>query len=62
MNVTGQFSAAMASAGIVTSDPIVADGNIHRVHVEGDRARTLFRDGRCFVVEIQPPRPEAKRP
>ncbi len=35
MDVT--FRRAMASAGIVTSDPIIADGRLHRFHVRGDR-------------------------
>ena len=31
------FRAAMAEADIETSDPIVADGRLHRIHVSGDR-------------------------
>ncbi|UVF21348.1 toprim domain-containing protein [Microvirga terrae] len=31
------FRAAMAEQGIETSDEIVADGHLHRVHAEGDR-------------------------
>ena len=31
------FRAAMDAAGITTKDPIVPDGELHRVHVEGDR-------------------------
>ena len=38
MSVENSFRAAMREAGIATDAPIVADGELHRVHVEGDRA------------------------
>lgn len=47
------FQSAMAEAGIVTNEPILADGQIHRVHVEGHRRGTknaayaLHTDGRA---------------
>ena len=34
------FAAAMAAAGIETNDPILADGQLHRIHVEGHRRGT----------------------
>lgn len=34
------FRAAMAEAGLSTAAPIVADGKLHRVHVDGDRRGT----------------------
>ena len=33
----GEFCSAMRSAGIETKANIMADGKLHRVHVEGDR-------------------------
>lgn len=48
-----QFSDAMAHAGIVTNDPIIDDGQLHRIHVEGHRRGTkncayvLHGDGRA---------------
>jgi putative DNA primase/helicase len=39
--IINQFSGAMASAGIVTNDCIIADGQLHRIHVEGQRHGTL---------------------
>ncbi len=36
-NLIEEFRGAMAEKGIVTVDGIIADGKIHRVHVEGDR-------------------------
>jgi putative DNA primase/helicase len=39
-NVIEQFRAAMTSAGMVTRDPIIADGTLHRVYVEGDKSGT----------------------
>ena len=41
VDVTEGFRAAMAEAGIVCEGPIHADGQIHRFHVQGDRAGTL---------------------
>ena len=38
MNLESSFRAAMREAGIETDAPIIADGVLHRVHVEGDRA------------------------
>jgi putative DNA primase/helicase len=46
------FQAAMAEAGIVTNDPITADGQIHRVHIDGHKrgsrngAYVLHGDGK----------------
>lgn len=31
-----EFTQAMSTAGIQTDDAIIADGKLHRVHVEGD--------------------------
>lgn len=47
---------AMAEVGIVTDDAIVADGQMHRIHIDGDRPGTrngwyvLHRDGRAAGV------------
>ena len=38
MSVENSLRAAMREAGIETDAPIIADGVLHRVHVEGDRA------------------------
>ena len=38
MNLESQFRDAMRNAGIETDATIIADGVIHRVHVDGDRA------------------------
>ena len=40
MNLESQFRDAMRNAGIPTEATIVADGELHRVHVEGDRQGT----------------------
>jgi len=46
------FRAAMADAGIITNEIIIADGHLHRAYVEGDRRGTknlsyvLHMDGR----------------
>lgn len=40
MNIELDFRNAMAAAGIETDAPISADGNLHRVHVEGDKPGT----------------------
>jgi putative DNA primase/helicase len=40
MNIELEFRNAMAAAGIETDAPIFADGNLHRVHVEGDKPGT----------------------
>ncbi len=53
MNIEHAFRNAMAQAGIMTDAPIIADGNLHRVHAEGDRRGTkniwytLHADGRA---------------
>ncbi|WP_303679389.1 VapE domain-containing protein [Ralstonia mannitolilytica] len=39
-DVIRQFLEAMAAAGLRTSAPIEADGDMHRVHIEGDRKGT----------------------
>jgi putative DNA primase/helicase len=47
-----RFIRIMADAGIVTHDPVIADGALHRVHVEGQKPGSkngwfiLFNDGR----------------
>ena len=38
MNIEESFRDAMRAAGVPTEAAIVADGELHRVHVEGDRA------------------------
>jgi putative DNA primase/helicase len=40
INILAEFTAAMATAGVMTDDPIMADGQLHRVHVEGQRHGT----------------------
>ncbi len=40
IDILAQFRDAMAVAGIITSDPIIPDGALHRVHVEGQRHGT----------------------
>lgn len=48
------FTDAMLNAGIVTRDPIIDDGVLHRIHVEGDKRGTkngayiLFPNGGWF--------------
>ncbi len=48
------FIDAMLNAGIVTRDPIIDDGKLHRIHVEGDKRGTkngayiLFPNGGWF--------------
>ncbi|MGB4498006.1 MAG: toprim domain-containing protein [Methylococcaceae bacterium] len=48
------FTDAMLNAGIVTRDPIIDDGRLHRIHVEGDKRGTkngayiLFQKGGWF--------------
>jgi putative DNA primase/helicase len=37
-DLVGNFRDAMHQAGIVTDDPIIADGVLHRIHVNGDRS------------------------
>lgn len=37
IDVEQSFRQAMASSGIVTDAPIVADGRLHRFHMEGDK-------------------------
>lgn len=49
--IESDFIACMSEFGLTTRDAIVADGQLHRVHVEGDKPRTkngwyiLFSDG-----------------
>jgi putative DNA primase/helicase len=43
---------AMADAGLVTADPIVADGALHRVQLDGDRAGR--RNG-WYILHPDPP-------
>jgi putative DNA primase/helicase len=40
MNIESNFRDAMRTAGIPTEAPMVADGALHRIHVEGDRQAT----------------------
>ena len=40
MNIESTFRDAMRAAGVPTDAPIVADGILHRVQVEGDKPRT----------------------
>ena len=53
MDAEAAFIAAMAEAGIQTHEKIVADGQLHRIHVEGHRRGTrngayvLHGDGRA---------------
>lgn len=37
VNVLDSFRAAMADAGMIVDDSIIADGALHRCHVEGDK-------------------------
>lgn len=37
MTTTRVFAEAMKNAGVETTDPIFADGKLHRIHVEGDK-------------------------
>nr|MBA4157650.1 hypothetical protein [Gemmatimonadota bacterium] len=46
------FRNAMAAAGLVTSAPIVADGALHRFHVEGDRRGSR---NAWYVLHADPP-------
>lgn len=39
-NIIDQFRADMAAAGMVVSEPLTADGVLHRVYVEGDKSGT----------------------
>ena len=41
MNIESSFRDAMRAAGIPTDAPIFADGELHRVYVEGDKPRTV---------------------
>jgi len=36
--IENEFRTAMTDAGIITDDPIVSDGVLHRIHVEGDKS------------------------
>lgn len=38
--IIDQFRADMATAGMVVNEPIIADGVLHRVYVDGDRSGT----------------------
>ncbi len=45
------FKNALAQAGLVTRDPVIADGRLYRFHVEGDKPQSkngwyvLYGDG-----------------
>lgn len=51
-NTVIDFTNAMLDAGIVTNDPIIDDGQLHRFHVQGDKRGTkngayiLYNDGK----------------
>lgn len=47
------FRAAMRAVGLVTADPIRADGKLRRVHFEGDRKGS--RNGWCVLHPVEPP-------
>lgn len=40
MSLESSFRAAMREAGVATEAQIIADGELHRIHVEGDRPGT----------------------
>jgi putative DNA primase/helicase len=39
--VIASFKAAMAAQGIATDDPIIADGQLHRIHIKGHKSGSL---------------------
>lgn len=53
MHVEAAFAEAMANAGLITQDPVIADGALHRIHIEGQRrgskngAYVLHGDGKA---------------
>jgi putative DNA primase/helicase len=53
MHVEAAFADAMAQAGLITQDPVIADGSLHRIHIEGQRRGTknaayvLHSDGKA---------------
>jgi putative DNA primase/helicase len=40
MHIEAAFAHAMAQAGLITQDPVIADGSLHRIHIEGHRRGT----------------------
>jgi putative DNA primase/helicase len=40
MLIADQFAEAMANAGLITQDPVIADGTLHRIHLEGHKRGT----------------------
>ncbi len=54
--IEATFSQAMAGAGIISCDAIIADGQLHRFHVEGDKSGSkngwyiLHIDGVAFGI------------
>jgi putative DNA primase/helicase len=40
MLIADQFAEAMANAGLITQDPVIADGALHRIHLEGHKRGT----------------------
>ncbi len=40
MHIEAAFADAMAQAGLITQDPVIADGSLHRIHIEGHRRGT----------------------
>lgn len=50
MNAPESFRAAMRAAGLDYAGPLVADGRLHRVKVEGDKSRNSW-----FVLHVGPP-------
>jgi putative DNA primase/helicase len=40
MHIEAEFFAAMQEAGITPSDGVIADGQLHRCHIEGHKSGT----------------------
>jgi putative DNA primase/helicase len=52
LDMVAAFRGAMAEVGISTAAPIIPDGTLHRVHVDGDRRGS--HNG-WFVLHLDPP-------
>ena len=52
-DILTEFTAAMATAGIVTDDTITPDGQLHRIHIEGQRRGT--RNGAYILHDDHSP-------
>lgn len=48
-NASEMFRSAMADAGIITDDPIIPDGLLHRIHIEGHSRGS--RNG-CYILHV----------